>query len=400
MYSEIAERRPARRARRGDGLLPDVAIVAASAVGLLLIGWLLGAEAPRRTGGGQPDAMVARLSLSSGARRRPAGSLVWDDVRAPAPLAAGDALYVAPGGSARVALESGGVLEVEERSMIVLELADARAPRLELVRGALSGRPGGTPLAVRASAREVVLGERADARLAIAEQGPSVELFQGRASIDAQPVEALPPSPLVSPPRNHRHWLVPGGPPLDLAWEAAAGRGRTVEVARDREFRDVVARGAGEAGTLRFAPPGPGPYFWRLAEAGEARTEVRSLTVLAHAPPVTLSPAAGEIVLVGPGERVPFAWTAVDGAASYRIEIAEQGEPSFSHVVVSNASGAPRAWIPIDLPEGVYEWRAVGSGPDRPDSASPPAAFRVVHRPLPDAPGQLDSSIEVERGDR
>ena len=399
MSFEIADRRSPRSATRGDGLLPDLAIVAASTAGLLVIGWLLGAEAPRRTPSERKSA-VARLSISSGARRRPAGSLVWDDVLAPAPLAAGDALYVAPGGSARVALESGGVLEVEERSMIVLEFADSRAPRLELVRGALSGISGTTPLSVRARASEVVLAQGADARLAIADRGPSVELFGGAASIDARPVEAQPPSPLLSPPRNYRHWLVPGGPPLRLVWDALAGRGLTVEVARDREFREVVARGPGDAGSLRLAPPGPGAYFWRLSDGTAVRTEARGFTVLADARPTPLSPAGGEIVLVRPGERIPFAWTALDGVTSYRIEIARESEPSFDHAVVTNGSEAPRAWIALDLPEGGYRWRVVGSGPDRPDSASPPAAFRVAHRPLPDAPRNLDSVIEVERGDR
>ncbi len=401
MRSAVDESGPLESAKaRGDGLFADLVLVALSAAGIALIGFLLGRDGPARIAADEPGA-VGRLALSSGTRRRAAGSLVWDDVRAPIRLAAGDALYVAPGGSARVALDSGAVLEVEERSMIVLEPATTPTPRLELVRGAVSSVVRGTRLAVRTKSSELVLGTGADARVVAAEAGPAVELYAGQASIGSRRIEPEPPSPLLAPPRNHRHWLGSGASPLELRWEAAAGRGLEVEVARDREFRVVVARAPGEAGALRFEPAAPGAYFWRLAAGRTPRSEIRAISVMRDVPPAPISPPPGEIVFAGPGETVPFAWTQVDGAEAYQIEIAEEGDPTFQRIVATSRSDASHAWIPLDVAEGTYLWRVVASGPDRPDSPpSQPSAFRVAHRPLPDAPKLLDPVLEVERGAR
>jgi hypothetical protein len=70
-------------------------------------------------------------------------------------------------------------------------------------------------------------------------------------------------------------------------------------------------------------------------------------------------------------------------------------------VVLAAESETPGAWITPGTPEGVFHWRVRVAQADRegsPWSASTP--FRLIRRPLPEAPELFDPSIEVERAAR
>ncbi len=378
----------------------DRALLAASGAGVAGVAFLLVTGAwTARPASPESQGVVAMLERrAGGVLRRPAGTLVWDEVRAGAALHADEALYVPPGGAATVGFRRGSALDIEERSLVVLERpADERAAedRIALVRGGVAGTAAGRALAVRAGASRALLEPGAEARLARAEgRAPSLEVYAGRTSLDGQPA-ATPAGPRLLSPRRGERIAFSGTPPtIPLTW--TGGAGLMLEVARDPSFADTVAAAPGRSGSHAFRPPGAGTYYWRLAAAdGAARGEARRLTVTEDAPPLGFSPMPGEIVLAPPGHEVPFWWTAIEGATRYRVEVAT--DAAFRALAFAAEGQGTSLWADLRLPEGVYYWRvrAVWEGGE--GAASVPAPFRLVLRPVPDAPLLFDPAIEVRR---
>jgi hypothetical protein len=75
-------------------------------------------------------------------------------------------------------------------------------------------------------------------------------------------------------------------------------------------------------------------------------------------------------------------------------------DPAFGTIVFSADAEGPGLWAALQLAEGVYYWRVRASAAERgPAPFSRPSPFRLIHRPLPEAPQLFDSSIEVVHGD-
>jgi hypothetical protein len=114
-------------------------------------------------------------------------------------------------------------------------------------------------------------------------------------------------------------------------------------------------------------------------------------------PPRPFSPAHGEIVLASNGVHVPFWWTAVAGASAYRVDVAS--DSAFRRIELSEPASGPGLWAALDLPEGVYFWRVRAARTSDAERLSPPSAtvaFRLIHRPVLDAPQLFDAAIELE----
>lgn len=393
---------PGASRARVDG---DVLLLCGSAAGLLAIAALLlsdGLREPRARPGAEPP--VARLARAeAGVLRRPPGTLVWDEARAGEPLAARDSIYVPPAASASVAFQGGARLEIEERSLVVIEPPelDPVAARVTLAKGSLTGStPAGT-VSVSTPGGLAVLEPGSEARVgARGASGPRVEVVKGRARSDNGEVAlAEARIRLEEPARNQRLWLARFPGSVLLRWDGSAADGLRLEVARDSGFADVLDHAPGAPGSHTFRPPAPGLYFWRLVgRDGNPRSESRRLLAVQDRPPAPFSPMAAEIVLAPPGVQVPFWWTAVDGVSHYRMEIA--ADASFAKIDFSADVEGPGLWAALDLPEGIYHWRVRAREAERSEAPfSDPSPFRLIRRPLPQAPQLFDPSIEVDHGD-
>ncbi len=380
----------------------DGQLAIACAAGLAVVTLLLGLDyrSELRPAGDAPA--LARLAHAQGrVMRRPAGTLEWEPATAGESLRAHDSLYVPPDASASVEFASGSTLEVEPRSLVMIESPEAPHPgtRLALLKGALSGSAGKLPLAVRAGGRdEAVLDPGASARVAIDPGGPRLEVLAGAARLGGTAVAAPAQVRLDAPARNQRIWSAAFPVPVALSWDGLAAAGLRVEAARDTSFERSLASAPAEPGRLDVKIPESGSWFWRIADAaGRSRSETRRLMVVEDRPPTPFSPMAGEIVLAPPGVQVPFWWTAVDAASRYQLQIA--AEPSFRNLAFSGTASGPGLWAALDLPEGVYYWRVRVDQPERGESPfSTYSPFRLIRRPLPDAPHLFDPTLEVNRG--
>lgn len=392
---------PHRRGLRG---FTDTLFLVGSAVGFLAVAAFLvsdGCRAPRPRRGS--ELTVARLARAEpGVLRRPAGTLIWDAAIAGEPLAVRDSLYVPAAASASVSFDGGALLEIEERSLVVIEPPepDPRSVRLKLARGSLSSVAPAGRVSVHTPGGLAVLEPGSDARVgARGASGPRVEVAAGSArSENGEVVRLEAPIRVDHPARNQRFWFTRFPASIPLGWDATAAEGARLEVARDPGFNDLVDRAPGASGAHTFHPAAPGPYFWRLVDQDRGpMSEVRRLLAVEDRPPRPFAMAA-EIVLAARGVQVPFWWTTVDGASRYQVQLST--DASFATVAFSTDAEGPGLWTTLDLPEGVYFWRVRASGAERGDAPfSAPSPFRLIHRPLPEAPQLFDSSIEVVHGD-
>jgi hypothetical protein len=383
----------------------DTLLLVGSAVGLLAVASFLlsdGFRGPRPRRGAEPT--VARLARAEpGVLRRPSGTLIWDPAHAGEQLSVRDSLYVPPAASASVSFDGGALLEIEERSLVVIEPPEPEpgAARLKLAKGSLSSSVPAGRVSVHTPGGLAVLEPGSEARVGARDaSGPRVEVALGSAR--AENGEVVRVESLVrvdQPARNQRFWFTRFPASVHLSWDGAAAEGARLEIARDPGFSDLVDHAPGAPGAHAFQLAAPGAYFWRLVDQDRnRRSEVRRLLAVKDRPPKPYSPMAAEIVLAAPGVQVPFWWTAVDGASRYQLELST--DASFATVVFSADAEGPGLWAALHLPEGVYFWRVRASAAERVDAPfSHPSPFRLIHRPLPEAPQLFDPSIEVVHGD-
>jgi hypothetical protein len=373
----------------------DQVVAAGSALGLLAVGGALLLldlrPAPVRAAAG-PE--IARLShVDGGVRVRSAGTLVWERTAVDEPLGAGDAIFVQPGGAASVVFRAGAVVELEERSLIIIEQPDSGADRLNVLEGSVVAAAGSARLSVQSGGERALV---APGGAVSVEAGEGMSLLEGRAIVGSEEVGASPTVALVSPPRGHRLYVSSFPAAVALRWDGDAARSQTLEVSRERSFATRVASGPGAAGFFVAQVDAAGPWYWRtVGPDGAASSEVRKFVVILDRPPRPFAPAPGEIVLAPQGVQVPFWWTAVAGAAGYRVDVA--ADAAFQRIELSEPVNGPGLWAQLDLPEGVYFWRVRAERARDAEHVAPASttvAFRLIHRPILDAPQLFDASME------
>jgi hypothetical protein len=204
------------------------------------------------------------------------------------------------------------------------------------------------------------------------------------------------PVRLTAPPHGARHYLT--GPDFGMVfrWEDDAKRATKIVLASDRDFSRVRAARpvAGNVFELSSAPPGN--LYWRLTDAAGKPVSETGLAVVVHdLPPRPLSPGRGEIVSVAEKRGVHFAWTTVTGAARYRMELSDSRRSG--NAARSFEADGPRFTMREELVESTYYWRVRALHPGGVEGPfSEMTGFRLITRPLPDAPELYDPEFKLD----
>ncbi len=398
----------------------DWALSLVSLAGALFCTWLLSAN-HAATSFSSELPPVAKLSLSKAeVRRRPIGTLGWNELDVGAPVYEADSIFVPPGSAASLTFEDGSQLDVEENSLVVIERparGDGPQTQVQLVRGRASGVSGTKGMELRAGDFATALPANAGATIDVQPgKNAQVEVFAGTAMVKtrsgAHPLDenhAAKIAPngaletaqlavtLTSPSRGARHYFQQKLPSIALSWKPADEQSLVVELALDRGFNQVVFSAQGLAGTQRFEPRQAGTFWWRVVGGdGGPRSEIRTLEVLEDLPPTPSSPGNDEQIDTAT-RTISFAWSAVQNAPGYRVELSKQED--FSSLAFWAEPAPNRLIIREPLPEGRYHWRVRTLDPERGESPfSQARSFILIDRPLPDAPELIDSALEVTGG--
>jgi hypothetical protein len=153
-----------------------------------------------------------------------------------------------------------------------------------------------------------------------------------------------------------------------------------LEIAEDRSFSRIVYSGE-HAGDTASAELPDGSYFWRVSLVnGEGPSpNVLSFKVLSAAAPALLSPAEGyryQFRLQRPSVR--FRWTAVDEAALYMLEAADN--PEMTNPALSQQVRGTSLYV-SELGPGAWYWRVRPVFPAAFEGAaakSLPASFSIT----------------------
>ena len=186
-------------------------------------------------------------------------------------------------------------------------------------------------------------------------------------------------------------------PLVRFAVPAAPGTGARVRarVASDAGFERVIAQGIYSAAAVEFRGLADGEY--RLAvraitddglEGVDAQT--RFTLAARPEPPFSVEPAPGAKLR---GDQVRLAWTQVDAARGYVVQVASDGAPAAFATPVAEREVAGGS-ISLPLAAGNYAWRvATVDAAGRRGPFSDPQSFSLA--PLPPGGGTPESGSDA-----
>jgi len=301
-----------------------------------------------------------------------------------------DGLKTGAGARAEVTFRVGGSLQVDERSVVLIEAPDPTASqpgpvariKSGRVRGtAAVGRPllfytpdgklgkltatGGKPAAFRLVARDdgtvgvaVLKGTakiEAAGRTIELQAGRVVDLAQGRLGA---PLALLPYPALLAPGVDEQI----DARPVVLRWEAVPKAARyrlqvSTMMAFDHRTEDRMVEGTSRL----LAAPSPGSCAWRVASVDQAGREGEfgfarrfSVRAAASAPSsVEATPPDNAVVKVAEGPaQIPFRWAG--GRPPFLVLVARS--PTLKRFVVARSRMTTRS-TEVTLAPGIYYWR-------------------------------------------
>jgi hypothetical protein len=394
--------------RDRDWLIASVALACTVAATALLI-WN-----PKLGEGNAVEAapVVGKVSFSSAdLRRRPAHRLGWTEVSSGGEVRELDALFVPPGVEARVTFIDGTVLELDERSLVVVDLPRAGRRSVSVRQGSVEGSAGAAGLSLETPLGTAQLAPQSGAHLEVTDQKVAVAVTHGeatvggtkfgngdRAGISSAGTVAEPrwPVQLAAPERNRRVVFSGAPPHVEFKWEAPPALSGRIQLARDRGFAFVLEEHELAEGGFTTKEAQVGVVWWRAVdEADEPISESRRVSVLEDVPPALIAPREGEVVLTDEKALGIFSWAQVRGVTRYRFEISQTQD--FANPAFTATVDGAQLRTALSLAEGRWLWRVRPVDESRADSTPSPArVFRLIHKPLPEAPELLNPEIEVE----
>ncbi|QSQ18858.1 hypothetical protein JY651_26230 [Pyxidicoccus parkwayensis] len=329
-----------------------------------------------------------------------AGHAYWEPLEAGATFRSGDWVRTGPLATARIEFLGGGRIELDERSVVLVEqpaASDAGVAAGALVaiesgglRGVVPATRESEPAAIVVRTQEGALvalrseekGQPAEFRFMRTEQGPEIAVTRGRLALTSgkrsrtlesgralelakgvdAPAYALPDFPPSLEPGVDARFQWAEGLRIQLAWgpmnEVHHYR---VQVARDLGFTQLVASSVVAEPSLSFTPSEPGMFTWRVASRDDAGHLgeygfARRIYVDKEGPEQFLvAPSDGHEAIAGDPAGIVFAWQSMGGRPSYRLVIARDAK--LSDVVFTQLGTAQQMKV-SRLAVGEYYWGA------------------------------------------
>lgn len=219
----------------------------------------------------------------------------------------------------------------------------------------------------------------------------------------------VPAEPTPGQERGSLLWLLfgsvahaaQGDSDVVLRWQAIpSAKAYRIEIARDREFREVIVDTEVPRNSFRWQPTGPLTYYWRVRAVGDGGREgtvstVKTFSGIGRGPKL-LAPEAG--ARLPHGSATPWVTLRWQGTAwqNYRVELATHAsfEAPIERTVVKG-----RAELRIVAPgTGTFYWRVLPVGGDGTVGESTETRKLVFYAatPLPQSPRK---GAELELGD-
>ena len=337
--------------------------------------------------------------IFNAARRRIDGTIVWSRLDQADGIFEGDAVYVGEDSGATILLDDGSVLEIDENSLVIVQKT------ITIQRGSLRTSTRGIPLVLYGPGGPIQLDPDSQARVVVRPDGSTqVDVTRGHVDIGGDTVAAghsLVTAPdgtsstyelalyLADPPDRTRLYYASRSVRVRFSWEELSGGGEYFfELADDPMFSEVRKqhRTTGLSATIEHLRDGL--YYWRVRR-GDARSVVRTLVVVADAPPVLYRPHPKQEF--ESGVHPVFVWTEIPGVRAWSLEIRK----SVGARRATSRSITGRTWLTQGLSPGAYCARVRADEAER--GASPwsvPRCFVVVPKERLRPPTLYDAATE------
>jgi hypothetical protein len=418
-----------------DDLRLDLALHVCAVVGLVVTSWLLvrGLISPLRTTHDTPPIAFVRDMINS-ARTRPAKIPFWQDAQSGTALHERDQVFTSARSSATVEFVSGQRIQLEENSLVVIEL-EAQSPALNIrrgivyivsgasARGDVAFRVNGVKGLVRSGESKAVVDVARDgtASVYVLSGGATLESASGPVEVIARHVSEVSASGVVAEAEAARvmlespawdsEFLLGPDTAVEFSW-SLQGQLEDVqlELASDLHFESVFRRVPAAGQSVRVSGLRAGRWYWRVTGSSRGvsyKSDTRQINFGELIPPRILLPMPKELVVVRNGKaRVTLDWISPAPKAAAEFELQRVGDGAGRREVAQEPRVIRLARAPhvlVDIFDHIKDSGGGGSGVSggagawqvRARSVFPggeisgwgvPVSFQIGEEPEPEAP--------------
>lgn len=286
--------------------------------------------------------------------------LDWQDALLNEPVSHNQLIYTDDNSSARISLNTGTVIDVEENSLIKIQ-QESNLETVNLEKGFINTKlSGNQPLRLKLGDQDIVLNS-ADALVQITQDGSSGEIgvLSGEVELtDGKSVQKIDQSQMVvlegeklslkkiaydllSPGRGQKIFLKNESAQIDFAW--------TPEDEGEVSLQDMAGNSFSVEGKRALLPPGS--YRWRVTSESGSSLESTFSVMKVH-PPEVLRPKSGEKILLAPKEeekgKLTLQW----------ISSEEEVDVEWRLGSLRNSARTRESSLTVDLnSSGPFQWR-------------------------------------------
>ena len=342
--------------RHHDDLRFELTLHVAASIVLIAVSWLLVRglnTAPHQSSSSPPVAFVTETINTT--RTRPAKIPFWQDAAQGTPLYERDQVFTSPKSSAAVEFVSGQKIQLEESSLVVIEL-ESQSPALNIrrgivyivsganARGDVAFRVNGVKGRVRAGESKAVVDVARDgtASVYVLSGGATLESPQGPVEVIARHVSQVSQSGVVAEAEAARvmlespawdsAFLLEPETPVAFSWSLQGQLDDVhLELATDSHFESIYRRVPVQGQTVTLSGLRPGKWYWRVVGTSRGvgyKSDTRQINFTELAPPRILVPSPNELFTLRDGKsRVTIDWLPPALKAAAEFELSRGDDP-------------------------------------------------------------------------
>lgn len=346
-------------------------------------------------------------------QRKYSAEVVWEEIENSEDITNGDTIRTQEGSNAVLTLNDGTKIELNENSMIVLDLSDENL-NLNFAYGSVSAKrsessaAAGSKMSITSGESAIEMGngdlkldktgeaalnvkvEKGEAKIRVGDQESTIQKDQ-LASLQKNQIQIKPLNlKLNSPSDNQYLSSITTTTAISFSWEKTQANTVNLQVAKDPGFRSIQSSVniRGQSTSLRL---GEGNYYWRI-NAKNPKTgttefsETRSLIILTDSLPNIVSPSQNaQFNYVDQEPFVQLQWKKSGAASAYRWEVAT--DASFQNILESQTTSSLSSGLD-NLKEGEYfaRVRSIPAISGLPPRTSSTVRFRISKQARPEKP--------------